>query len=60
AGNNWGRNTQTGEACLGCGLQEEFYNCADISIAAVDNNFLLMHSTTMPSNHLFLLPFLNP
>ncbi|CAF4864321.1 unnamed protein product, partial [Rotaria magnacalcarata] len=25
AGNNWGRNTQTGEACLGCGLQEEFY-----------------------------------
>ncbi|CAF4572679.1 unnamed protein product [Rotaria socialis] len=60
AGNNWGRNIQTGEACLGCGLQEEFYNCADISIAAVDNNFLLMPSTTMPSNHFFLLPFLNP
>ncbi len=25
AGNNWGRNAETGASCLGCGLQEEFY-----------------------------------
>ena len=25
AGNNWNRNTETGQACAGCALQEEFY-----------------------------------
>ena len=25
AGNNWGRNMETGLPCLGCGPQEEFY-----------------------------------
>ena len=25
AGNNWGKDNVTGNTCLGCGLQEEFY-----------------------------------
>lgn len=25
AGNNWGRDIETGQPCLGCGAQEEFY-----------------------------------
>ncbi|CAF0864310.1 unnamed protein product [Rotaria sordida] len=60
AGNNWGRNIETGEACLGCGQQEEFYNCADISIASINNNLLLSHSTTIAPNSIFLFPFINP
>ena len=31
AGNSWGTE-ENGRSCLGCGLQEEFRNCADISI----------------------------
>ncbi|KAK3088238.1 hypothetical protein FSP39_016498 [Pinctada imbricata] len=34
-GNSWGTN-KDGASCLGCGIQEEFRNCADISIG--DNN----------------------
>ncbi len=32
AGNNWGTDSETGQSCLGCGPQEEFYGCADIKI----------------------------
>ncbi|CAF1017090.1 unnamed protein product [Didymodactylos carnosus] len=32
AGNNWGIDLESGKQCLGCGYQEEFYNCADITI----------------------------
>ncbi|GFO31860.1 cell wall integrity and stress response component 4-like [Plakobranchus ocellatus] len=30
-GNTWDKN-ELGEFCVGCGPQEEFYNCADVSI----------------------------
>ncbi|XP_013418916.1 uncharacterized protein LOC106179736 [Lingula anatina] len=30
-GNSWGTDAN-GRGCLGCGPQEEFYNCADVSI----------------------------
>ncbi|XP_033762898.1 uncharacterized protein LOC117344303 [Pecten maximus] len=33
AGNNWGVDEVTGEGCLGCGNQETFINCADVSIS---------------------------
>ena len=32
AGNSWNKDPHTGETCLGCGPQEEFYGCADITI----------------------------
>lgn len=32
AGNSWGTDPETGEGCVGCGPQEQFYGCADISI----------------------------
>ena len=32
-GNSWGVDTQTGEGCVGCGPQEEFYACADVKIS---------------------------
>ncbi|CAF0926589.1 unnamed protein product, partial [Brachionus calyciflorus] len=31
-GNSWGVNPKTGKSCLGCGAQEEFYGCSDISV----------------------------
>ncbi|KAK3580518.1 hypothetical protein CHS0354_009470 [Potamilus streckersoni] len=31
AGNRWGTNPD-GKSCLGCGMQETFINCADISV----------------------------
>ncbi|KAK3095825.1 hypothetical protein FSP39_019697 [Pinctada imbricata] len=34
-GNSWGRDIG-GRSCLGCGVQEEFRNCADISIGSGD------------------------
>ncbi|CAF3777853.1 unnamed protein product [Rotaria sp. Silwood1] len=46
AGNHWGTDIETGKSCLGCGHQEEFHNCADISIAPKDNNLLLPLPTT--------------
>ncbi|XP_064643969.1 uncharacterized protein LOC135497906 [Lineus longissimus] len=32
-GNSWGTDPQTGRGCLGCGNQEQFRGCADISIS---------------------------
>ncbi len=31
-GNSWGKDPETGEECVGCGPQEQFYGCADIAI----------------------------
>ncbi|XP_071115849.1 putative uncharacterized protein DDB_G0268364 [Haliotis cracherodii] len=31
-GNTWDKDDKSGLFCLGCGPQEEFYNCADIEI----------------------------
>ena len=36
AGNSWGRDLD-GTECIGCGVQEEFRNCADISIGSGDD-----------------------
>merc|ERR1712168_848132 len=35
-GNNWGKDFVTGERCYGCGPQEQFYSCSDVSITAAD------------------------
>ncbi|KAL4216326.1 hypothetical protein ACF0H5_024053 [Mactra antiquata] len=32
AGNSWGVDPKSGRGCVGCGPQEEFYGCADVSI----------------------------
>ena len=32
SGNSWGTDQKTGKSCVGCGDQEQFYGCADISI----------------------------
>ena len=34
-GNSWGSDPD-GTSCLGCGYQEEFYGCSDITITASD------------------------
>ncbi|CAF1047713.1 unnamed protein product [Adineta ricciae] len=61
AGNNWGTDGTTGRSCLGCGYQEEFYNCADISIAPVDGDFLAGLSTSSPTEQsIFVAPFVDP
>ena len=31
-GNSWGLDPDSGDRCLGCGPQEEFYGCSDIAI----------------------------
>ena len=31
-GNSWGTDVETGRSCVGCGKQEQFYGCADVSI----------------------------
>lgn len=37
SGNNWGVDSD-GRGCMGCGNQEEFYNCADVSIAPSEDS----------------------
>lgn len=32
AGNGWGVDPVTGQGCVGCGQQEEYYGCADVAI----------------------------
>ncbi|XP_035444151.2 uncharacterized protein LOC118271975 [Spodoptera frugiperda] len=39
AGNNWGV-CEDGTGALGCGNQETFYSCSDISISSDDDNYL--------------------
>ncbi|UJR22494.1 hypothetical protein I4U23_025547 [Adineta vaga] len=61
AGNNWGTDGISGKSCLGCGYQEEFYNCADISIVSGNDNFLLPLPTSSSTEQpLFLLPIVDP
>ncbi|KAL4216731.1 hypothetical protein ACF0H5_024454 [Mactra antiquata] len=48
AGNNAGTSS-TGESCMGCGIQETFVNCADISIGGtVDNIPVSARDTSGP------------
>lgn len=35
-GNSWGTDFVTGEGCIGCGAQEQFYACADVAIGHDD------------------------
>ena len=35
-GNRWGTDPDTGEECVGCGPQEQFYGCSDIAINPLD------------------------
>ncbi|KAK2165850.1 hypothetical protein NP493_1348g00041 [Ridgeia piscesae] len=46
-GNNWGTG-EDGRSCIGCGLQEEFYGCADVEIVA--HPVTLQAATGEPSN----------
>ncbi|KAK3592827.1 hypothetical protein CHS0354_019055 [Potamilus streckersoni] len=36
AGNSWGTDPKTGQSCVGCGRQEQFYGCADVAIGYDD------------------------
>lgn len=36
AGNSWGTDPKTGQGCIGCGNQEQFYGCADVAIGRED------------------------
>ncbi|KAK2139080.1 hypothetical protein NP493_6718g00000 [Ridgeia piscesae] len=45
--NNWGTG-EDGRSCIGCGLQEEFYGCADVEIVA--HPVTLQAATGEPSN----------
>ncbi|XP_076082519.1 uncharacterized protein LOC143053610 [Mytilus galloprovincialis] len=49
--NSWGMNPN-GTSCKGCGLQEEFYNCADLSIGGDEHGSINKYKsphTTEPS-----------
>jgi len=37
-GNNWATDPDTGESCVGCGPQEQFYGCSDIAITPLNGN----------------------
>lgn len=45
-GNSWGVDLYTGEGCIGCGAQEQFYACADIAIGHDE-----IHIGVPPENH---------
>ena len=47
-GNSWGVDNATGEACAGCGAQEQFYACSDIAIGQLHDS----HSTMTTSERL--------
>ena len=36
AGNSWGVDPDSGEGCVGCGPQEQFYGCSDVAIGYSD------------------------
>ncbi|CAG5119060.1 unnamed protein product [Candidula unifasciata] len=38
-GNSWGYDPVTKESCLGCGVQERFFSCADVSIVPARHQF---------------------
>ncbi|XP_069114356.1 uncharacterized protein [Argopecten irradians] len=46
AGNNWGIDEATGNGCLGCGDQETFINCADVSISGTGSTSRPAPATT--------------
>lgn len=49
-GNSWGKDLETGESCLGCGPQEQFYACADVAIGARDVTIgVTNHPVTIPA-----------
>jgi hypothetical protein len=41
--NSWNKDLKTGKGCIGCGPQEHFYGCSDISIEPT-------HSSNLNSN----------
>jgi hypothetical protein len=41
--NSWNKDIKTGKGCIGCGPQETFYGCSDISIEPT-------HSSNLNSN----------
>lgn len=45
-GNTWDKDNNSGVFCLGCGPQEEFYNCADIRILPNESKDYLKEITT--------------
>ncbi|XP_013399279.2 uncharacterized protein LOC106165573, partial [Lingula anatina] len=50
SGNNWGTDRQTRQGCLGCGPQEEFYGCSDVSIGGDNGGGGLILTETSGSN----------
>lgn len=48
SGNSWGTDAETGQSCIGCGPQEQFYGCADIAIGDVENSVTGIPSPKFP------------
>ncbi|CAG2234739.1 unnamed protein product [Mytilus edulis] len=46
--NSWGMNPN-GTSCKGCGLQEEFYNCADLSIGGDEHGSFNKYKSLQPT-----------
>ena len=49
SGNSWGVDAETGEGCVGCGPQEEFYACADVKISEQGGTVSMPTTTTTTS-----------
>ncbi|KAH3746829.1 hypothetical protein DPMN_181246 [Dreissena polymorpha] len=54
AGNNEGQS-ESGQRCMGCGLQETFVNCADISIGGTIDR-IPVHNNTIPPEEILVIP----
>ncbi|XP_052790231.1 uncharacterized protein LOC128224429 [Mya arenaria] len=53
AGNSLGRH-ENGTSCIGCGLQETFINCADISIGGTVDNIFVRNDTNSPETDIVI------
>ncbi|WAR31602.1 hypothetical protein MAR_034144 [Mya arenaria] len=52
-GNSLGRH-ENGTSCIGCGLQETFINCADISIGGTVDNIFVRNDTNSPETDIVI------
>ncbi|XP_029639091.1 uncharacterized protein LOC115214156 [Octopus sinensis] len=55
AGNSWGVDPVTNEGCIGCGNQEQFYGCADVTIFPDPNKTSSASKFTWNKYYLWLL-----
>ena len=50
-GNSWGTDLDTGRSCVGCGKQEQFYGCADVSIVPNSDVDISGDGVTISGDH---------